>query len=331
MNTTKTKTFIFTAMLIATAITISCSSDGGDDGGNGGGNDLSSSGVETGSSSSAGTGDGSSSSGGTGGGGSSSSVGGTSDGGSSSSGAVSGSCLTIEDFSAVLNCPDYDPANPSNKGKFTDPRDNKEYNTIKICNQTWLAENLNYNAPGSKCYDDDPDNCDTYGRLYDWATAMDLDAKYNDEFYGVSGCLDYGSSRGTFDFWDPAVTTHQGVCPEGWRLPRSLELYWILSEAIGGREMAGTKLKATDGWDWYTYDDISGNGTDDYGFAALPGGSFEFNRDSFNDENQRGFWWSSSESRNNGVHILRLQYDANSSGWNMSDKKSFSSIRCVKN
>ena len=92
MNTIKS--FIFTAILIATAITISCSSDNGDDGGNGGGNDLSSSGVETGSSSSAGTGDGSSSSGGGSGGSSSGGV----SGGSSSGGS------NVVDASQVYTC-----------------------------------------------------------------------------------------------------------------------------------------------------------------------------------------------------------------------------------
>ena len=95
-------------------------------------------------------------------------------------------------------------------GTFTDSRDGKTYRTVKIGDQTWMAENLNYKTGSSVCYGNKERNCRKYGRLYDWNTAMK-------------------------------------ACPAGWRLPSDKE-WTALTDFVGGEDTAGTKLKSKTGW-----------------------------------------------------------------------------------
>jgi len=183
------------------------------------------------------------------------------------------------------------------KGTFTDPRDNKTYKTVKIVSQTWMAENLNYAASGSKCYDNKPENCKKYGRLYDWNVAT-------------------------------------RVCPYGWHLPSDAE--WdVLMAAVDGTETAGGKLKAKSGWK-DNYQGKSGNGTDQYGFSALPGGGdycFERSRGNFaNFANAglNGLWWSASKCDSHCAYwCMDFNYEYVSRNRDIFNCSLFS-VRCVR-
>ncbi|MCL2182865.1 MAG: fibrobacter succinogenes major paralogous domain-containing protein, partial [Chitinispirillia bacterium] len=119
-------------------------------------------------------------------------------------------------------------------GSFTDKRDGKTYRTVKIGNQTWMAENLNYKTGSSVCYDNKESSCQKYGRLYDWDDAMK-------------------------------------ACPAGWHLPSDAE-WTALTDFVGGEKTAGTKLKSKTGWykaatDDYGFSALPGGG-------GYSGGSF---------------------------------------------------------
>jgi uncharacterized protein (TIGR02145 family) len=139
-----------------------------------------------------------------------------------------------------------------------DSRDGKTYKTVKIGEQVWMAENLNIEMEGSKCYDNNQANCQKYGRLYDWNTATK-------------------------------------ACPSGWHLPSREELDKLVNFA-GGVEKAGKYLKATSGWN-NDYEGKSGNGEDKFGFSALPSGFFS-DGDFGNVGEYGSWWYSSEGNDN---------------------------------
>ncbi|MDR2581209.1 MAG: fibrobacter succinogenes major paralogous domain-containing protein [Fibromonadaceae bacterium] len=188
---------------------------------------------------------------------------------------------------------------------FMDTRDNQIYKWVKIGDQIWMAENLNYNAEGSQCFDNDASNCATYGRLYDWTRAMTINGS--------------------------------GVCPLGWHIP-SDEEWDTLTIAVGGtisgnrRIGAGTALKATSGW-------IAGGswdlipGTDDFGFSALPGGHGETGgaTPGFYAAGYYGGWWTST----NNFSYSAWRWSMGSNGDFAQRSSSYTggvlhSVRCVK-
>ena len=156
--------------------------------------------------------------------------------------------------------------------------DGYDYETVQIGEQCWFAENLrttvyadgtaipevtdqgtwNWLSSGARCdYNHNASNAAFYGRLYNWYAADDP----------------------------------RGLCPSGWHVPSdeewtNLENY-ITSQNFNGTE--GTALKATSGWI------AGGNGTDDFGFSALPGGR-RWTGLGFIGAGEYGNWWSTTIS-----------------------------------
>jgi len=174
------------------------------------------------------------------------------------------------------------------KGTFTDSRDGQKYKTVKIGTQTWTAENMNVKTGTSWCYDDDESNCKKYGRLYAWQTAVKM------------------------------------VCPSGWRLP-SIQEWGNLVKTAGGEKVAGKKLKSKSGWN--NNESKNSNGTDVFGFSALPGGLRNDGGDFYGAGNN-GNWWTSEEYEGNAYHHVILN-DDDGVGLVSCDKSCGFTVRCV--
>ncbi|MCL2218731.1 MAG: fibrobacter succinogenes major paralogous domain-containing protein [Chitinispirillia bacterium] len=175
-----------------------------------------------------------------------------------------------------------------NGGSFTDPRDGQTYRTTVIGNLTWMAENLNYASDSSWCYDNADSNCIKYGRLYNWDAAK-------------AACSTMGA---------------------GWRLPVNAD-WWDLDDAVAGNwTTAGKKLKSKTGWMG------KNNGTDKFGFSALPGGA----GDSINFAyagSQAQFWNGEEPDKEYEANARIILYDQfPPDGWAL--KSCRLSVRCVR-
>ena len=214
--------------------------------------------------------------------------------------------------------------NTKGSGTFADSRDSKTYKYVTICNQTWMAENLNYNVTGSKCYDNLENNCDKYGRLYDWSTAMNLPSTCNS-----STCASQVQAK------------HRGICPEGWHIPTNAEwneLYHYANGTLDGSTnlssnyyspTAGKHLKAKEGWTNCSASGSSYSCLDTHGFAALPGG-LGLSDGYFGNAGSNGRWWSSTEYSANSAYSRYMYYDLEGANWNISNKSYLLSVRCVE-
>ena len=133
-----------------------------------------------------------------------------------------------------------------------------------------------------------------------------------------SQTVNYGQGSVTeyYYTWDAAVRVASSI--RGWHLPSTTE--WDnLTSTIGGASTGGTKLKSTYGW-------LSGNGTDNYGFCALPPGRYN---SYFQDQGYRSYFWTANEySTTQGYQRTLTNFEEISSTWNI--KSLGFSVRLVK-
>ena len=241
--------------------------------------------------------------------------------GSSSSRAKSSSSLVNSSSSVTLATPcKTDSTDTCEYGELVDDRDGLFYKTVKIGDQVWMAENLNYAYlqptdeldSSSFCYNDSAEYCEKYGRLYTWGVAMDSSGTWSSNGKGCGYCAEC----------TPAYPV-RGVCPEGWHLP-SIDEWYTLFLAVGDSTLFGVKLKSTSGWR------DGGNGTDAFGFSALPAGYMRGNP-IYSADSSCAHFWSSTTHGDNYMEYAQLCYDTDVAYQVIATSKyEGKSVRCVK-
>ena len=118
------------------------------------------------------------------------------------------SSSSAAEIEAPTSCPE-----KLGENEICDPRDYKVYRTTEIGALIWTAENLRYEVEGSRCFEDKDSNCVKFGRLYNWAQAMDFKPYYLRNTAEDSIHKPY----------------HQGICMPGWHVPDTLEWKYLMS------------------------------------------------------------------------------------------------------
>ncbi|PIS29553.1 MAG: hypothetical protein COT43_03570 [Candidatus Marinimicrobia bacterium CG08_land_8_20_14_0_20_45_22] len=189
--------------------------------------------------------------------------------------------------------------------------DGNVYQTVKIGNQWWMAENLKVThyrngeaipnitdntawsnlSTGALCdYNNDVNNVVTYGRLYNWY----------------------------------AVNDSRNIAPTGWHVPTDAE-WTILTNYLGGESVAGGKMKETGTTHWYG---PNTGATNESGFLALPGG-YRYYSGTYYGVGDYGYWWSATESDSYGAWSRNLGCSGSGVDRGSNGKRSGFSVRCV--
>jgi len=205
--------------------------------------------------------------------------------------------------------------------------DGNVYYTVTINDRIWMAENLkttkysdgspitylgsftswvdSANITQAYCWNnDDINNKDIYGAIYNWYGAMNGAASSTTIPSGI-----------------------QGVCPTGWHLPSDRE-WRELETFLGGDIIAGGKMKEPGITHWLRPNE---GATNESGFTSISGG-YRHDFGTFYNPQRSVFWWSSnggSES-DRGAYYFSVYYSSGKSRLASCDKDWGCFVRCIK-
>lgn len=189
--------------------------------------------------------------------------------------------------------------------------ENTTHETVKIGKQIWMARNLNTTTfrNGEPIFQAKNE--------MEWLEASQTKkpACCFQDFHPANEAR-YGR---LYNFY--AVQDMRGIAPEGFHVPNDHE--WLELIDFCGEQLAGNKLKNNQGWK------IGCNGTNESGFAGLPGGGCTYGG-GFIFQHQYGFWWGSTVDKNGLASTLVLFDRSPGVGWYTYSKSLGQSVRCLK-
>ncbi len=224
------------------------------------------------------------------------------------------------------------PDFPPNCGTVTD-RDGNVYKTVIIGSQCWMRENLrttkyadgtaillgtstNSSTPYRYYPNNNSSNVSTYGYLYNLAAAL-----YNEE------CSSNNPSG------------VQGICPDGWHLPSSLE-WWDLRDTLqlepshhcnDDDQNLAKALASSSGWNSHdgactVGNDLTANNST--GFSSVPAGFYNSGYFNFGEDS---YMWTTTGNKN--VYSIRytIKYNEAVLGFDSDQAHKAYSVRCVRN
>jgi len=179
------------------------------------------------------------------------------------------------------------------EGEFTDKRDGITYKTVKIGNQTWMAENLKFKTEECWKAGGEEGNFSNYGYLYSWKSAMK-------------------------------------ACPAGWHLATDAEWEAMISK-MGGEFDAAVKLKNISGWKHFYGKNYGSNESGFSALPGGYYVNGEINKD-FKYINESAYFWTSTSSTSN-EEVAKSKRMTNMDGQISKDgiyKTAALSVRCLK-